>query len=73
MLIRLDPDACVGHGRCYALDPEHFAPDDMGHCVVVVADLSCDTLDRARHAVGACPERALVIEDMRVPPASAGQ
>lgn len=63
MRIRLDPDACVGHGRCYALDAVHFSADDLGHCIVVEAELSDDTLDRARLAVLACPEEALSLEE----------
>lgn len=63
MRIRLDPDACVGHGRCYVLDPVHFAPDDLGHCEVVDPNPSDDELDRVRRAVDACPERALTIEE----------
>ncbi len=63
MRIRLDPDACVGHGRCYVLDPERFAPDDLGHCEVVEPNPSDDALARVRRAVDACPEGALVIED----------
>jgi len=63
MRIRLDPDACVGHGRCYALDAVHFTADDLGHCVVLDATLTVDTVDRARTAVLACPEEALSIEE----------
>ena len=33
MKVRVDPDLCVGHGRCYALAPEVFEPDDFGHCI----------------------------------------
>jgi ferredoxin len=63
MRIRLDPDACVGHGRCYALDGVHFEPDDLGHCVVLDATPDDDELERVRRAVDACPEGALVLED----------
>jgi ferredoxin len=61
--IRLDPEVCVGHGRCYTLDPMHFEPDDLGHCEVVLRNPTDDVLDRARRAVEACPEGALVLED----------
>jgi ferredoxin len=63
MRIRLDPDACVGHGRCYALDPLDFEPDDLGHCEVVQANPPDEALDRVRRAVNACPEAALQLED----------
>jgi ferredoxin len=60
--IRLDADACVGHGRCYAIDPDVFEPDDLGHCIVLRSDVAPDDEDRARRAVDACPEGALVID-----------
>jgi ferredoxin len=60
--IHLDADACVGHGRCYALAPEVFAPDDMGHCEVILAEPPAELWDRARVAVATCPEDALRIE-----------
>ena len=62
MRIRLDADACVGHGRCYAIDPEVFEPDELGHCVVVHAEVPAGEEDRARRAVDGCPEDALAIE-----------
>ncbi|UDY35028.1 ferredoxin [Dermatobacter hominis] len=62
MQIRLDVDACVGHGRCYAIDPDVFEPDDLGHCVVVRAEVPPDDEERARRAVDACPEGALAVD-----------
>ena len=32
MNVVLDSEACVGHGRCYALAPEVYDADDEGHC-----------------------------------------
>lgn len=62
--IALDVEACVGHGRCYALDPVTFAPDDAGCCVVVVVSpVAAEAVARARRAVAACPEGALTIEE----------
>lgn len=61
--ILLDPDACVGHGRCYALDPVHFGPDDLGHCEVLDAEPPDDARDAVRRAVGACPEQALSLDE----------
>lgn len=60
--IVLDVDACVGHGRCYALDPATFLPDDLGHCEIVVATVEGEAAERARRAVAACPEGALTLE-----------
>ena len=63
MRIVLDPDACVGHGRCYALAPGVFDADDLGHCVVVSAEPSPAHEAAARTAVASCPEDALRIEE----------
>ena len=62
MRISVDADACTGHGRCYALAPDVFAPDDEGHCVVVVAEPTGDLEASARSAVANCPENALSVE-----------
>jgi ferredoxin len=60
--VTVDPDLCVGHGRCYALAPEVFAPDDYGHCVIVVADdLAADLEAVARAGADACPEHAITM------------
>lgn len=63
MKIVLDADACVGHGRCYALASEVFDADDLGHCVVVVAEPSPAQEAAARTAVASCPEDALRIDE----------
>lgn len=63
MRITVDDAACTGHGRCYALAPDVFAPDDEGHCVVVVAEPTGDLETSARSAVANCPENALAIVD----------
>ena len=64
MRIRIDADRCTGHGRCYAVAPELFEPDDVGDGQVIgdgtVADAS---LDQARRAVANCPERAITLEE----------
>ncbi len=62
MKIFLDTEACVGHGRCYALAPEVFGPDDMGHCEILVAEPNPDQQEAARTGVSNCPEDALRIE-----------
>jgi ferredoxin len=59
----LDPEACTGHGRCYALAPSVFAADDLGRCEVVVAQPSPEQEDAARTAVASCPEDALTVEE----------
>ena len=61
MKIVLDADLCTGHGRCYALAPHVFEPDDLGHCEVVQDTPDADHEQSARTAVASCPEDALSI------------
>lgn len=67
MRVVVDADACVGHGRCYALAPEVFDADDQGHVVIVVGALDGDDVvpaahaDKVRAAAANCPEGALSI------------
>ncbi len=62
MKVTLDPELCTGHGRCYALAPDVFAPDDFGHCEVLVPEpVEGALIAQARHGVDNCPERALSI------------
>ena len=42
MRVRVDPDRCVGHGRCYVLAPEVFSEDERGHCVVTRAEVTLE-------------------------------
>lgn len=65
MRIRLDEDACVGHGRCYAVAPDVYDADDRGHCVLRVggdADVPAGLEASARTGADNCPEGALIIE-----------
>lgn len=63
MKILLDTGACTGHGRCYALSPHAFTPDEIGHCDIVVAEPTPEQEAQARIAVASCPEEALRIDD----------
>jgi len=58
--IRVDPDKCQGHGRCYGLAPELFDIDDYG-LSTVVGDGSVPAAleEKARLAVANCPEFAI--------------
>jgi ferredoxin len=60
--VHIDRDACSGHGRCYALGPDVFTPDDDGYGVVVAADVPAALEAQARAGVQNCPERAITIE-----------
>jgi ferredoxin len=63
MRLRIDKDACTGHGRCYALVPALFDCDDDGYGVVSHPDLGPDDVEHARKAVLNCPERAVHLDD----------
>lgn len=63
MRLRIDEDACTGHGRCYSLAPDLFGADDYGHGVVeVVGEVPEALSEQARLAVANCPERAITFE-----------
>ncbi len=62
MKIRIDTDACTGHGRCYSLAPELFEPDDEGFGVVTKGEVGSAAAAAARSAASSCPERAVLLE-----------
>jgi ferredoxin len=59
MRISIDNEACTGHGRCYALAPELFEPDDDGRGVVIREEVPEELLATAQRAVASCPESAV--------------
>ena len=61
MKIRIDPDKCQGHARCFALAPELFAVDDYGQASVIVVVVPPELEDKARLAIANCPEYAIDI------------
>jgi ferredoxin len=61
MKVAVDSVACVGHGRCYALAPDVYAPDDRGHCELLVTDVPVELEEQARAGEANCPERAITI------------
>jgi ferredoxin len=63
MRIRLDTEACQGHGRCYTLAPDLFDSDDLGHCVLRTDVVPAGAEHAARSGVDNCPEQALTLED----------
>lgn len=65
--VTVDRSRCVGHGRCYALAPDIFEPDDEGFAFV--AEEPSDEASRAEasRAERNCPERAITVgQDVRV-------
>jgi ferredoxin len=58
--IRVDPDKCQGHGRCYALVPELFDVDDYGQSTVVGdGTVPVELEEKAHLAIDNCPEYAI--------------
>lgn len=65
MTVKVDPDRCQGHARCFAFAPEAFDFDDEGYSFVV------DGQDRYEHevpvnvklAITNCPERAIAVTE----------
>lgn len=64
MRLAIDVERCQGHGRCYDLAPELFAPDDAGHAVLVdtAGHVPSHLEVRADDAIRNCPEQALSVE-----------
>jgi ferredoxin len=61
--LSVDADRCTGHGRCYALAPEVFDADDLGHCLIRVADPTGALAQQAANAAQNCPEEAITLSD----------
>ena len=61
MKIRVDPDKCQGHARCYGLAPEIFDVDDYGQASVILDEVPPELEEKARLAVANCPEYAIEI------------
>lgn len=64
MKVSIDDERCEGHGRCYAIAPEVFQPDDIGNAVVVGdGTVAPEHEEKARLAMANCPERAVSIDE----------
>ena len=61
MKVRIDSEACTGHGRCYTLAPAVFDSDDSGHGLVISEEVSEDVRSNALIGVQNCPEQAISI------------
>ena len=60
MRIRLDPDRCQGHARCFGLSPELFDVDDYGYSSLrIETEVPAELEQKARLAVANCPEYAI--------------
>ena len=63
MRVTVDPEKCVGHGRCYALAPDVFEADDAGHAEVKATEVPPELEAQARTGAANCPEQAISIEE----------
>lgn len=64
MRLKLDSNACQGHGRCYTLAPDLFDSDDEGYAVLKVdGELAPEQIEAAQLAADNCPEFAITLED----------
>jgi ferredoxin len=64
MRLILDTERCTGHGRCYALAPQLFEPDDEGYGRLLSdGDVPTELQELARKAALNCPEHAIDIVD----------
>jgi ferredoxin len=57
--VSVDANRCVGHGRCYALAPDVFDADEVGHAVVPVDEVSGELEKQAVIGEQNCPEQAI--------------
>lgn len=64
MRVTIDDEQCQGHGRCYALAPTVFEPDDIGQGHVIGDGTVAEgEEDQARLAAANCPELAITVEE----------
>jgi ferredoxin len=64
MKVRIDPERCQGHGRCYDLAPALFGEDDEGYGQVLPdGTVPLGNEHDARLAVANCPERAVEVSE----------
>ena len=62
MKIKVDPDRCEGHNRCFALAPDLFEVDDYGLSRALNDGVGPPGREeRARLAMDNCPEFAISV------------
>jgi ferredoxin len=62
MRIEIDAKMCQGHLRCYAMAPELFDVDDIGHGIPPDREITGEEEESAaRLAAASCPENAITI------------
>jgi len=65
MKIRVNPNLCQGHNRCFSIAPELFAVDDYGLATAVNdGQVPAGIEGKAQLAIDNCPEFAVsVVEE----------
>ncbi len=67
MKVLIDQQRCMGHGRCYAIQPEMFEPvDDDGHSGFLLDEVptgDADLLAKVTEVSANCPEQAITIAE----------
>ena len=65
MRISVDAGECIGHGRCYAVSPQVYAPDDEGFCADSGSsrDIDAGLETAARAGAQACPAGAIKLTE----------
>jgi ferredoxin len=65
MKMRIDGALCSGHGRCYSIAPDVFAPDDEGFSDNrdVEREVRPSLEQSAREGALSCPEEAILISE----------
>jgi ferredoxin len=62
MRVRIDPERCQGHGRCYDLAPDLFGEDEDGYGIARgEGRVPAGREDDAELAVANCPEQAIAV------------
>ncbi|MEB4210756.1 ferredoxin [Mycobacterium sp. 94-17] len=59
--VAVDPERCTGHGRCYTLAADVFDADEVGHCLVLIDEVSGELEAQAATAEQNCPESAITL------------
>ena len=64
MKIRIDPERCSGHGRCYAIAPDVFDEDEAGYPIPHFDEVPLTMREATLAAQLNCPEQAIeLVED----------
>ena len=63
MRVRVDDDACAGHGACVALCPEVFTLTDDGFAQADAVAVPIALTGAVAEAAAACPERAIHMKE----------